>query len=244
MDTFLIVGIAFALGGILKGATGFGAPLLAVPLLALMFNLPFAITIFSIPNVLPNLWQSWTYRQHRLPLKFVASFAVAGGLGAGVGTYMLARMSSDALSLGLAVVILAYVGFRLLRPSWKLGMAAGNWLSFPLGLIAGILQGASGLSAPVSVTFLTSLHLERGQFISTISMFFVSLGFVQIPMLIDYGYLTPTNILLSCSALLPLAAGMPLGAMLAKRISRKRFNQILLVILSLLSVKLLMGALG
>ena len=32
-QTLLIVGLAFALGGILKGATGAGAPLVAVPLM-------------------------------------------------------------------------------------------------------------------------------------------------------------------------------------------------------------------
>lgn len=244
METFIIIGIAFALGGILKGATGFGAPLLAVPLLALMFDLPFAITIFSIPNILPNLWQTWAYRKHRLPLTFLASYAIAGGLGAGVGTYMLARVSSDVLTLVLACIMIAYVGFRLLRPAWKLGLLAGTRLSFPVGFVGGILQGAAGLSAPVSVTFLNSLHLEREQFISTISVFFVALGIVQIPMLIDYGYLNQTNILLSFSALLPLTAGMPIGAMLGKRISRERFNQMLLIILTILSAKLLWESLA
>ena len=33
MQTLVIVGLAFALGGILKGATGVGAPLVAVPLM-------------------------------------------------------------------------------------------------------------------------------------------------------------------------------------------------------------------
>lgn len=243
METVLIIGAAFALGGILKGATGFGAPLLAVPLLALMFDLPFAITIFAIPNIVTNLWQSWAFRKHHLPLNFVVSFVAAGGLGAGLGTYILARTPTEALTLVLACTMLAYIVFRLLRPSWKLGLKVATFLSFPLGLIAGLLQGAAGLSAPVSVTFLNSMHLERNQFISTISMFFIGLGFVQVPMLVDYGYLNLTNTLLGFSALVPLIAGMPLGAMLAKRISRERFNQALLVILTVLSMKLLWDSL-
>lgn len=240
MEAIIIVGIAFALGGILKGATGVGAPLLAVPLLALMFNLPFAIAIFTFPNVLPNIWQSWAYRKDRLPPGFVVSFTLAGGLGAAIGTFVLTRTAPETLSLGLACIILVYVVFRLINPSWGLGFRLGMWLSAPAGLIAGILQAAAGLSAPVSITFLNALHLERGQFISTISMFFVSLGLVQIPMLISYGYLTPANILLSLAALVPLVAGMPLGSLLARHISRERFNQILLVILTVLSVKLML----
>ncbi len=244
MEAVIIIGVAFVLGGILKGATGVGAPLLAVPLLALMFDLPFAIAIFTIPNVLPNIWQSWAFRKHHLPLGFVISFAVAGAVGAGLGTFMLAHMSPDTLKRALGFIILGYVGFRLVNPAWKLGFRAATYLSFPLGVAAGILQAAAGLSSPVSITFLTSMHLERGQFISTISMLFVSMGLVQIPMLMSYGYLDQTNILLSCAALLPLIAGMPLGSLLAQRISRERFNQVLLVILTVLSVKLLLESFG
>lgn len=244
METVLIIGVAFALGGVLKGATGVGAPLLAVPLLALMFDLPFAIAIFTIPNVLPNIWQSWAYRKHHLPLGFVVSFALAGALGAGLGTFLLTRTSPGTLKLALACIILGYVGFRLYNPVWKLGLSVATRLSFPLGMIAGVLQAAAGLSAPVSLTFLTSMHLERGQFISTISVFFVSLGLVQIPMLMRYGYLDQTNILLSSAALLPLVAGMPLGALLSRHISRERFNGILLVILTVLSMKLLLESFG
>lgn len=244
METIVIIGVAFALGGVLKGATGFGAPLLAVPLLALMFDLPFAITIFSIPNILPNLWQSWVYRKHHLPAGFAVSFALAGGLGAGIGTFVLTRTSPDLLKLVLACIILGYVGFRIYKPAWKLGLRSATRLSFPLGAVAGMLQAAAGLSSPVAVTFLTSMHLERSQFIATISVFFTSLGVVQIPMLISYGYLDRTNVLLSCAALLPLAAGMPFGAFLGKHISRENFNRILLVILTVLSVKLLLESFG
>ena len=54
MDIFPII-VAFlslGLGGILKGATGAGAPLVAVPALALLFDVPTAIAIFSLPNLL------------------------------------------------------------------------------------------------------------------------------------------------------------------------------------------------
>jgi uncharacterized membrane protein YfcA len=69
-------------------------------------------------------------------------------------------------------------------------------------------------------------------------------GAVQIPMLVNYGYMNQANLLLSCAALFPPVAGMPLGALLAKHISRERFNQILLVILTILSAKLLLVSFG
>lgn len=241
MDTALIIAIAFAFGGILKGATGFGAPLFAVPLLAIFFDMPFAVTIFSIPNLIPNIWQTWSYRKNRPSGAFVLSFATAGGIGAGIGTFLLANVDAETLSRVLGGIIVVYVGFRVLQPNWALSEKLGLRLSFPLGVIAGALQGSAGLSSPVSITFLSLLNLEREQFISTISGFFVALGIVQVPMLVGYGLLTPHNFMLSTLSLLPLIAFMPVGQYLAQHISRERFNQIVLVVLSILSIKLLSG---
>jgi hypothetical protein len=60
-----------------------------------MFDLSFAVTSFSIPNDLPNIRQSWAYRKHSLPLGFVIRFALAGGVGAGTGTFLLTCMSPE-----------------------------------------------------------------------------------------------------------------------------------------------------
>ena len=40
-----------------------------------------------------------------------------------------------------------------------------------MGAGGGVLQGSAGLSAPVSITFLNSMKLERNQFIPTISVY-------------------------------------------------------------------------
>ena len=53
----LLVAICLGLGGILKGATGAGAPVLAVPALVLMFDVHFAILIMIVPNIVTNSFQ-------------------------------------------------------------------------------------------------------------------------------------------------------------------------------------------
>ena len=51
MENLLPIAIAFAMGGILKGATGAGAPIIAIPVLALLYNVQFAVAVFIIPSV-------------------------------------------------------------------------------------------------------------------------------------------------------------------------------------------------
>ena len=52
-------------GGILKGATGAGAPIIAVLDLAILFDVPTAMPIFSLPNLFANISQAWTFRREQ-----------------------------------------------------------------------------------------------------------------------------------------------------------------------------------
>ena len=47
---FLLAFAGIAAGGFLKGATGAGAPVVGVPVLAIVFGVPMAVAIFSVLN--------------------------------------------------------------------------------------------------------------------------------------------------------------------------------------------------
>lgn len=242
-EVIAIVAVGFLLGGILKGAIGVGAPLIAVPLLAAYVDVRFAIVIFSIPNLVPNIWQGWAYRKTILPGAFILRFVVAGMIGAGIGTWGLANLHTDWLELGLAAAVFLYIGMRLGRPNWVLPYDRALVLAPVAGGLAGLMQTAAGLSAPVSVSFLNAMQLRRETFMPTASAFFAGLGMVQVPMLVHYGLLDGPKTMLSTGALIPLVAGMPIGAWLGRRMSRQTFDRIILGVLAVLAIKLIWGAL-
>ncbi|MEO0917028.1 MAG: sulfite exporter TauE/SafE family protein, partial [Pseudomonadota bacterium] len=239
----LILGAAaMAAGGILKGAVGAGAPLLVVPLLALLYDVPFAVAIFVIPSLLGNIWQTWLYRAHILPRRFVLGFAGAGGLGALVGSFILANVPGDILLGALGLVVFLYLGLRFTRPDWKLSQQAGDRLSILAGLLGGLMQGAGGVSAPVSVTFLNAMQLERQAFIATIGVFFATMSFVQLPTLWSLGIMTPERAALGLAAAVPLFGAMPVGVWLARFLSKAVFDQIILALLAIIASRLLYDA--
>lgn len=233
--------LGLALGGLIKGATGAGAPIVAVPLLAMVFDVPTAIALFTLPNLFSNIWQGWVFRAQRLPARFVLSLAIAGAIGAGLGTLLLVRLSSDVLQIGVAVTALAYVAFKLAHPDWTLERRTAYRLAIPIGLLGGALQGAAGVSAPISMTFLNAMKLERPQFIATISIFFAAMAVVQIPVLFWLEILTLDWFGLSFLAMIPLFATMPIGRWLGRRMSREAFDKIILVLLSTIAVRLIFG---
>ena len=98
---------------------------------------------------------------------------------------------------------------------------------------------AGGISAPVSVTFLNALKMERAAFIATISIFFVAMSAVQIPTLISLGILTQDRLLFSVFALIPLLGGMPIGAWIARHVDAAIFDKVVLALLFVVALKLI-----
>ena len=90
LPEILIAFLCLAAGGVLKGATGAGAPVLAVPALAMMFDVRVAVVTMLVPNLLTNVWQAWQFRGDRLPNRFILAFSLAGAIGVVGGTVMLA----------------------------------------------------------------------------------------------------------------------------------------------------------
>ena len=242
LEEIVVVCVFLALGGVLKGATGMGTPVIAVPPLAAYFDVPFAISIMVLPNLATNAWQALHYRAERHGLSFVGRFAVAGCLGALIGTLLLIELPGDVLSLWLAAIVFLYIGLRLFHPAWHLAPDMARIASAPIGLIAGILQGAAGISAPVSGTFLSAMQLTRPQFMLAISALFVGFSLVQIPTLAVAGILTWDRLLLSVLALLPIAAAMPAGARLARALTPRTFDRVVFIFLAGLAAKLVFDA--
>ena len=240
-DPLIIIAIlvAFSLGGILKGATGAGAPIITIPVIAAFYDVRIAVIIMVIPNLLTNIGQLYQFRKTILPKFFTLSFAIGGGIGAFLGTILLANLSIKILTLSVAFIVIVYILLKLLVPSWKLTYEKAKKLVFLMGSLGGIIQGTAGLSAPISITFLNSMKLERNQFIPTISVYFGVMSIFQMPTLYYYNFLNLEIILVSCISTLVLLSFMPIGSWIAKSVSKESFDKITLILLGFIAFRII-----
>ncbi|QDZ11688.1 sulfite exporter TauE/SafE family protein [Devosia ginsengisoli] len=239
----VIVVVSLACGGILKGATGAGAPLLAVPALVAFHDVRFAIVIMTVPNLITNAMQMWQNRQHHLRANFLVPFLLSAAIGVTLGTWALVGLDSRTLSLVVALAVVLYLVLRLTKSNWRLSAPLALRLAAVFGFISGVVQGSAGISAPVSLSFLNAMGLDRQSFMNTTSMLFVTFASVQLPALAFTGVLTPLGFLLSCVALLPMLMGMSFGTFIARKISREVFDRLVMLLLAGLAAKMLWEAL-
>ena len=240
-DPLIIIAIlsAFSLGGILKGATGAGAPIITIPVIAAFYDVRVAVIIMVIPNFLTNIGQLYQYRKTILPKFFTVSFALGGGIGAFFGTILLANLSIKILTLSVAFIVLIYILLKLFVPTWKLSYKKAKKLVFLMGTGGGVLQGTAGLSAPISITFLNSMKLERNQFIPTISVYFGMMSIFQMPTLYYYNFLNIELIILSFISTFILMCFMPLGSWIGKSVSKDSFDKITLILLGFIALRII-----
>lgn len=235
MDPQILVFLTLALaaGAITKGATGMGLPLIALPLLTATVGLQQAISIMLVPVVVTNAYQVWAYRGARaLPgLAFLPGFLIGGTVGIVLGTWALGALPERALEIGLGVMLLTYVALRLARPEFTFSTTFARRVGPAIGLAAGTLQGATGIAAPIGVTFIHALGLERRTTVFAVSAMFLGFAAVQYPAIILAGIYQLEWFWLGLFACGPIVIFMPLGEWLGRRASPRLFARLILLFL-------------
>ncbi len=221
-----------------KGAIGFGFPLLAIPLLSSIMGPKVAIPVVAIPTLLSNL----------LVVRRGGAGREAGALwtllaGTAVGTLagaLLLGVVNPRLAAGLVgSVALLYVAATTLRLTLKVPAASIRKTGPAFGLVAGLMGGATGISSPFLASYLHMLRLDKREFVFWITMTFFVVNIVQVATYFRLGmYEGPvlTTALLACA---PMVIGTLGGLVLQDRLNPRLFERIVLAVVFIASANLI-----
>ena len=243
-QSLALIALALGGGGLVKGITGMGMPLVAVPVLAAFVGVPHAVAVMVVPILVTNIIQMWTYWSFRQGASFLPLFLGAGAVGIVLGTWLLVELPERALSLGVAAMVVLYILLRVLRPDVRLGGGAAQWLATPAGVAAGALQGATGIAGPVAATFMHAMRIEREPYVFAASAMFLLFALVQLPSLVVAGIMTWRIMLEGALAVVPALIMMSVGGWLARFLKPQTFDRIILGLLAVIALQLLAKALG
>jgi uncharacterized protein len=237
----VIIVLAIALGAFVKGVTGSGLPLIAIPVMAAFLGVERSIVIMAIPGIVSNTWMLWSLRSHLSQTRDLPTMLATGMVGVLAGTWLLKTLDARLLSLGLAMMIFAYVVLFFVHPDLRLAPRVTRCLSGPVGAAAGALQGATGLSGPVLLTWLHAYRQEKQVYLVSIVTLFQLYTVVQVFSLAALGLYTPSRIRDSFLALVPLIV-LPLGTRFARRLKERVFERTVLALLVAVGLKMVYDA--
>jgi len=238
IGTVAIMVVAISLGALVKGVTGSGLPQIAIPVMATFLGVEAAVVIMAIPGIVTNSWLVFQHRHQYSRTRDLPVLLGAGTVGAVTGTILLESLNDDILSLVMAGVIAGYAVIFLAHPSFRLEPRVTRFVSPPVGLAAGLLQGATGVSGPLLATYLHSYRLDKTVYIVSITTIFLVFSVVQSATLVGVGLYTTDLLVLSLLSLVPIMVMMRIGARFTDRVSRRTFDLIVLTLLLATAVKL------
>jgi uncharacterized membrane protein YfcA len=162
----------------LRGATGFGAGVIAIPLLLLVLPLRVVIPLMTTLGLAASAGQSlrdfrhvdWSaLRQLVLP--------ALGGIAAGLWAFSaldprLLLKAFGAFIIGYALLSLGPARARVALPARALAPVAGS-----IGALVATVFG--GMAGPFYVVYLSALRLDKTRFRATVSVLLFALGVIR-----------------------------------------------------------------
>ena len=230
-------------GGIVKGVSGSGLPLVAVPLIALVTSVPVAVAVVQMPALAINLLQA---RPQGRATEVARHWPIFAALFAGtiVGVGMLKAAPPSLLFAFMGALTGAAATFLIVTPDFALPARLRLRLGVPIALAAGLTAGLSALAGPILIPYFISLHLPKDVFISTISICYLTVIAPTVALLLYWDVVEPALFLFSLLAVIPSLLGMAAGNRLRARVDDRRFRVIVLVTLLATALGLVIKAIS
>jgi uncharacterized protein len=238
----LLISVVIAGAATVKGAMGFGFPLVGIPLLSAIIGPRAAVPVIAVPTLLSNfimVSRGSTSRASAPLLLAIAGLAVGTLAGAAVIKALDPRM----LSVLVGGVTLGYVLATAFRLTALVPEAAGRRAAPVVGLAAGVLGGATGIFAPLLASYLHLLRMAKRDFVFWLTIMFFVGNIVQVVSYAHLGLYAGQVLLLALLGCVPMAIGTWSGLALQDRLDPEVFGRIVLALVFIASVNLLVRGL-
>ena len=251
--TLALVFTVVCVGGVVKGAAGFGYDVTGTAALAVLIDPVSASLIMILPMLVANL--SLVGELDKSDVRPCAErfwfFLVAAVVGTGLGVFALDILPVAALTFGIGVITLGYVASRQnivevpgLSSSYLADATSGKPMGAAIGFASGVVYGATNIAVQV-VAYLDSLELDRSTFIGVLAVIVVGISLIRLVLAWELG-LYGSNELVAVSAVAsaPGLVGVGAGAVLRRKLTERTLEIGVFFLLSVIGVRLVLDGVG
>ncbi|MGD2104497.1 MAG: sulfite exporter TauE/SafE family protein [Anaerolineae bacterium] len=241
VPVLLVAGTIVFAGHLVKGVSGFGSALFAVPALLLFLDVKFVTPVFLILDFASGtllVTSNWRSVDRRLLLLLLSGMVV----GTSIGTWLLVSVSHDILKRVLGVLVTGWALAMLLErePHAPIsGRSLGSALAPVSGFLGGALGATFSVNGPPIIIYLSHVLEDKRVFRATLyGVFFVDACYKMV--LFTANGLLNWDILRFAALMVPfLIAGVAAGSRLQRLLDRRSFRRVVAGILAVTGVMLL-----
>lgn len=236
----VVAPIAVLAAYVIFAVSGFGSTLIAIPLLAHLFPLKFAVPVVVILDAVASFSQGFHLR-HGLSRRDVLPllpFLVAGML---IGVSILVSVPGGVLLPVLGAFVAAYGLYYAIRK--ESAFRFGRWMAAPFGLLGGTTSSVFGVGGPFYVMYLAGRGSSPEQIRATMPVIFMFTTVGRIVLFAIAGLMTQ-DVLITAALLIPVMfIGLWCGNRLHLNISREHAVRVIGTLLTLSGISLLLRSL-
>ncbi len=232
----------FFIAGMVKGVTGMGLPTVAMGVLGTLISPLTAASLLIVPSFVTNVWQLLAGPSFGALARRFSLLVSAIIVGTFAGSYLLAAGDTHMTSAALGATLLLYAGYALLARQLRVPQTLEPLFSPVIGMITGLLTGATGVFVVPAVPYLQALGLEKEDLVQALGLSFTVSTVALAGALAWHGAFHVDNLALSALAIVPALAGMWAGQVIRNRVSPATFRRGFLVCLLVLGAEMIVKA--
>lgn len=238
-DFLILLVLIIFIASLVHGSVGFGFPMTATPLIALITDIQTAIIYTLIPTLLVNIVSIVSEGNFLQAIKRFYPLALFSMMGSGIGTLILIYNNSDLFKLLLAFAILFYLSIGLIRYEITWIYKKPKLSRFIFGFGAGILSGLTNAMAPVLMMYTLESKFTKSETIQALNICFLFGKISQIILFSFEALFTAQEIQNSFMLLIVVSIALYLGIKiksLIKPIYYTKFIKIILFVIAMLLI--------
>ena len=241
LDVLQLCGIAIALvlGGMVKGVTGIGVPLVAMPILTHFLPVKQAVLLLSMPIILGNIPQALEGGELWKTVKHIAAPLIGTVIGNIVGVAVLIRLEPHHALAASGITLIVAVVLLLAAPRLTLAPSLVRPVGFALGFGAALMESIASVPGPLLAMYLIATGATGRAFTKQIAIILVVSVLTLITTFSGGAHASGADLAISAAASLPSIAGMFLIRPLRDKLHPLAFRIVVLVCVLVAAVQMI-----
>lgn len=233
LQSYLLMALAVAAAGLLRGFSGFGAGLVMVPALSLLAGPRLAVPTVILMEALAGSWLVPPAVRHAR-WKSILPLGAAAALTIPIGSLILGWLDPALLSKAISALVLLFAA--ILWTGWRYQGNPGMGASFGIGALSGALTGSAGIGGPPVILFFLSGPTTAPGVRASLICYFAITQVVALAAFIAGGLVTG-DVLMATLILAPIfLVTTQAGTRLFGKVNEKLFRAVALTLLSLVAL--------
>ncbi|RXJ84435.1 sulfite exporter TauE/SafE family protein [Arcobacter cloacae] len=235
LEFLIIISFIIFVSALVHGTIGFGFPMLATPLLAMVTDIKTAILYIAIPTLFINLISIYSEGNFFEAVKKFYPLALMGMIGSAVGTQILIYSNSEFFKLLLAFSIFSYLFIQKFKIhiTWIEKKKRLSIVVF--GLLAGIVGGLTNVMGSILIIYSLESKHSKKDIIQSTNLCFLFGKIIQIILFTMHGSFNEELLIVSFSTLIVVVIAMIIGLNIKDKIPQEIYKKVIKLVLFLMA---------